>query len=142
MVPPVRRIQLPAGFQRLCPGSFKAGLEESDDEHDPAAGGLAPRSLPIMRWMAFEPRWFRVVNIVMHLVNGWLVFVILRRLGTGMATRGWMTGKSAMSSSRDDHGAGVCGASAGDGVGDLHRRGFTSMGTLLLLLWWICTCGR
>jgi Flp pilus assembly protein TadD len=33
----------------------------------------------------FEPRWFRVTNIAIHALNGWLVFALISRLGNATA---------------------------------------------------------
>ncbi len=43
----------------------------------------------------FEPRWFRAVNIVLHALNGWLVFCLLQRLGGALQFQGRMSGGSA-----------------------------------------------
>jgi tetratricopeptide (TPR) repeat protein len=76
----------------------------------------------------FQPRWFRLVNIFCHALNAWLVFCILRRLGTREQSEG---------------GTGFVAATAAllflvhplatESVTYIVQR-FTSMGTLFLLL--------
>lgn len=120
-------------FKGFAQAPFKAGLEGD------LTTNMLLRPVAYATFFAnhaldgFEPRWFRVVNIMMHLVNGWLVFVILRRLGTGMATRGWMTGKSAVFIAMTTALVFVVHPLATESVTYIVQR-FTSMGTLLLLL--------
>jgi Tfp pilus assembly protein PilF len=42
----------------------------------------------------FEPRWFRVVNIAVHAANGWLILVLLLKLGRALEGRGLMSAAS------------------------------------------------
>ncbi len=42
----------------------------------------------------FEPRWFRVVNIAVHAANGWLILVLLMKLGRTLEARGLMSAAS------------------------------------------------
>jgi hypothetical protein len=49
---------------------------------------LRPLAYATLHWNhmldGFEPRWFRVVNILIHALNGLLLFAVLRRLGAAM----------------------------------------------------------
>jgi Tfp pilus assembly protein PilF len=42
----------------------------------------------------FEPRWFRVVNMALHAGNGWLILVLLLKLGRALEGRGLMSAAS------------------------------------------------
>ncbi len=43
----------------------------------------------------FEPRWFRVFNMLLHALNGWLFYCLIRRLGRVLESQGKMTASSA-----------------------------------------------
>ena len=120
-------------FKGFAQAPFKAGLEGD------LTTNMLLRPVAYATFFAnhaldgFEPRWFRVVNIVVHMVNGWLVFVLLRRLGSGMVERGGLRENSAAFIAMTTALLFVVHPLATESVTYIVQR-FTSMGTLLLLL--------
>lgn len=81
----------------------------------------------------FEPRWFRVPNIVIHAANGWLIFLLLSRLGRGLERRGLMSAASSHFIAARSALWFLVHPLAVESVTYIVQR-FTSMGTLFVLL--------
>jgi len=81
----------------------------------------------------FEPRWFRLVNIVIHAANGWLIFVLLTRLGRSLEGRGLMSATSSCFIAVSTALVFLAHPLAVESVTYIAQR-FTSMGTLFVLL--------
>jgi len=81
----------------------------------------------------FEPRWFRLVNIVIHAANGWLIFLLLSRLGRGLERRGLMSAASSHFIAASSALWFLVHPLAVESVTYIVQR-FTSMGTLFVLL--------
>lgn len=82
---------------------------------------------------SFEPRWFRLVNIVIHAANGWLIFALLSRLGGSLERRELMSAGSSRFIAVSTALVFLAHPLAVESVTYIVQR-FTSMGTLFVLL--------